>query len=105
MSASRTPIPDGEVSTIVGRWQAPALTWLVRVVLVASVAAAVIPGTAGIALATMAVIAVIAAPLVRVAWLVFRWTQERDRRFVGRGIGLLLIVAVGAALTALGVGG
>lgn len=104
MTASRPPIPGGEVSTIVGRWQAPALTWLMRVVLVASLAGALLPGTAGIALATLAVTAVIAAPLVRVAWLVFRWVQEGDRRFVARGIGLLSIVAVGAALAAVGVG-
>jgi hypothetical protein len=104
MTASRPPIPDGEVSTIVGRWQAPALTWLMRVVLVASLAAAVVPGAIGIALATLAVSGVIAAPLVRVAWLVFRWTQEGDRRFVVRGVGLLVIVAVGALLAALGIG-
>ncbi len=101
---SRPPIPGGEVSTIVGRWQAPALTWLMRVVLVASVAGAVVPGVTGIALATLAVSAVIAAPLVRVGWLVFRWTQEGDRRFVARGVGLLVIVAAGAGLAALGVG-
>lgn len=104
MTDQRQPIPGGAVSTIVGRWQAPALTWLMRIVLVASLAGAVVPGGLGIALATIAVSAVIAAPLVRVAWLVFRWVQEDDHRFVARGIGLLLIVAVGAVLAAIGIG-
>lgn len=104
MTEQRQPIPGGAVSSIVGRWQAPALTWLMRVVLLASVLGALLPGPVGIAMATVAVSAVIAAPLVRVAWLVLRWGQEGDHRFVARGVGLLLIVAVGAALAAIGIG-
>ena len=104
MSVDRTPIPAGEVSTIRGRWQAPALTWLMRVVLVAAIAGAVVPGAAGIAFATAAVGAVVAAPLLRVAWLVFRWIQEGDRRYVLSGLGLLAIIGLGAVLAALGVG-
>ena len=100
----RPPIPDGTVSTIRGHYQGPALTWLTRIVMVAGVLGAVLPGTAGIAVATAAVAAVTAAPLLRVAWLVFRWTQERDRRFVALGSALLAVVALGAALSAAGVG-
>ena len=100
----RPPIPDGTVSTIRGHYQGPALTWLTRIIMVAGVLGAVLPGTAGIAVATAAVAAVTAAPLLRVAWLVFRWTQERDRRFVVLGSALLAVVALGAALSAAGVG-
>lgn len=101
----RAPIPAGRVSTIRGHYQAPGLTWLTRIVIVAGVLGAVLPGAAGIAVATAAVGAVMAAPLLRVAWLVFRWTQERDRRFIGVGLALLGVVALGATLAALGVGG
>lgn len=104
MSAAREPIPAGTVSTIRGRIQAPALTWLTRLVVVVGVLGTVVPGDAGIAVATVAVSAVIAAPLVRVMWLVFRWTQERDRRFILVGTGLLAVIAAGAVLSALGVG-
>ena len=104
MTDSRAPIPPGRVSTIRGRWQAPGLTLLTRLVLVAALLGAFLPGGAGMALATAAVSAVIAAPLLRVAWLVHRWAQERDRRFVLTGVALLVVVAAGAALAAAGVG-
>ncbi|MFP5322280.1 MAG: hypothetical protein ACLGIC_10600 [Acidimicrobiia bacterium] len=100
----RPPIPGGRVSTIRGRWQAPALGWVTRGVMVAGLLSAVLPGDAGIAVATAVVTAVVATPLLRVAWLVHRWRQEHDRRFVSIGVALLGVVAVGAALTALGVG-
>jgi hypothetical protein len=103
-AGERAPIPAGTVSTVRGRYQAPALVWLTRAVLVAGVAGAVLPGAAGTAVATAAVAAVVAAPLLRVAWLVHRWSQEHDRRFRWLGIALLAVVALGAALSAAGVG-
>lgn len=104
MSEGRVPIPEGTVSTIRGRWQGPVLSWLTRLVLVVALLGAVLPGEVGIGLATAAVVAVVAAPLVRVAWLAFRWGQEGDHRFVAMGLGLLLVIAVGAVLAALGIG-
>lgn len=104
MNGDRTSIPDGSVSTIRGRVQAPALTWLTRVVIVVGVLGALLPGEWGIVVATAAVVAVAAAPLARVAWLVFRWAQERDVRFVVVGVALLAVIASGAVLSALGVG-
>lgn len=101
---SRPPIPGGQVSTIRGRWQAPALTWTTRVVLVAGLLTLVLPDAAGIAVATAVVAVVIATPLLRVAWLVWRWHQEHDQRFVTIGVVLLAVIATGAALAALGVG-
>lgn len=105
MSSGRDPIPAGAVSSIRGRIQAPALTWLTRLVVVVGVLGAALPGAAGIAVATVAVGAVVAAPLLRVLWLVFRWSQEEDRRFIAVGLGLLAVIGLGALLSALGVGG
>ena len=100
----RPPIPGGQVSAIRGRWQAPALTWTTRAVIVAGLASAVLPGDTGTAVATAVVAVVVATPLLRVAWLVHRWRQEHDRRFVTLGGTVLAVVAVGAALAALGIG-
>ena len=101
----RAPVPPGRVSSIRGRYQVPGLTWLTRLVIVAGVLGAVLPGRAGVATATGAGAAIVAAPLGRVAWLTFRWSQEHDRRFEVLGAVLLAVVAGGAALAALGVGG
>jgi hypothetical protein len=101
----RSPVPPGTVSSIRGRYQAPGLTWLTRLVIVGGLLGAVLPGRAGIAAATGAVAAIVAAPLARVAWLTFRWSQEHDRRFEVLGAALLAVVAAGATLAALGVGG
>lgn len=104
MTIPRTPIPEGPVSTVRGRWQAPALTWLTRVLLVVAVASAVVPGRGGTVLAVGVVGVVVATPLLRVGWLVLRWTQERDWRFVVLGLALLAVVGIGAGLAAAGVG-
>ena len=104
MTAPRPPIPAGRVSTIRGRWQAPVLTWVTRVVIVLGLLTTVLPEAASIALATVVVGAVVATPLLRVLWLVHRWRQEHDRRFVAMGLALLGVIAAGAALAALGVG-
>ena len=101
---ARQPIPGGAVSTIRGRLQGPALTWVSRVVIVLGVASALLPDPAGRAVATAVVVTVVAVPLLRVAWLVFRWGQERDRRFVGLGLARLGVVGRGGRLAAAGVG-
>ncbi len=98
---TRPPIPGGKVSTIRGRRQAPALTWITRLVLGLGVISAALPDDEGRAVATVAVGVVVAVPLLRVAWLVFRWVQERDWRFALTGTGLLAVVALGAVLAAL----
>jgi hypothetical protein len=101
----RPPIPGGQVSTVRGRWQIPVLTWTTRAVLAAALLGAARPGRGGTAVAVVVVGVVIATPLLRVAWLVWRWHQEHDRRFVGVGTALLAVIGAGAALAALGVGG
>ncbi len=105
MTAVRQPIPGGTVSTIKGRRQVPALTALIRVVLVVSVIGGLLGGPVGRGLSTAAVVAIVAAPVARVCWLMFRWTQEHDRRFVVLGVAVIAVVASGAVLAVLGVGG
>ena len=100
----REPIPGGAVSAIRGRMQAPALTWVTRVVLGLGVLSVLLSDQARTAVATAVVAAVVVVPLLRVLWLVHRWRQERDRRFAGMGLALLGVIAAGAALAALGVG-
>lgn len=102
--ARREARPPGVVSTIRGRYQAPGLAWLTRILVVLGLVTVVLPDQARIAVATVVVGGVIAGPLLRVAWLVFRWSQERDRRFILLGSALLAVVGVGVVLAALGLG-
>ena len=78
------------------------IIWALRitkwVALVAALAAMVLPGDAGSAAAAAAVGLVIAAPLVRVSWLSYRWWRWGDRAFATVAASLLLIVGIGAVL-------
>ena len=65
------------------------------VVAVLAVAGLVVGGGTGEVLQWLAVAAVIAIPLVRVAWLAVRWSIQRDWRYVAVAIMLLVLVAVG----------
>ncbi|MDP3712783.1 MAG: hypothetical protein Q8R60_09905 [Mycobacteriales bacterium] len=92
------------MSTIRGYWQAPWLRRATQLVLALSLLASVLPGAARDAVAWTAIALVIAAPLLRLTWLLHRWRQEQDHRFVVLGAAVLLVVGTGAALAALGVG-
>lgn len=70
-------------------------TW---VVLAFGVLGAVLPGDVATVAGVGAVAAVIAVPLVRVAWLARQWVLEGDDRFAGLALALLGIVATGAVL-------
>jgi hypothetical protein len=96
--------PPGQVSQVRGRLQAPVLDWLTRLVLAMSVVGGFLTGAAGRALAVTAVTNVVVASPARVAWLVYRWAEERDRTFVGVGLALLGVIAFGGALALAGVG-
>lgn len=78
------------------------IIWALRVTkwvaLGAASAALVLPGEAGSAAAAAAVGLVIAAPLVRVSWLSYRWWRWGDRAFGAVAASLLLIVGIGAVL-------
>ena len=95
------------ISSIVGRRQAPAL----RSVVIAAGGLALLAlaldmasvGAASVA-AAVAVGLIIATPLLRVCWLIFRWSQEGDRRFTAVGLALLGVVGLGVILSLLGVG-
>ena len=98
---SGTPLVAGRasiVSTIRGRWQAPVLTRVTQVMFVLAVVGMLVPAAIGSVLAVAVVVAVIAIPLLRVCWLVFRWWQERDTRFAVIGLALLAVVAFGAIM-------
>ena len=49
----------------------------------------------------LAVGLVIAAPLVRVSWLAYRWWRWGDRRFASVAASLLLVVGTGTAIAVL----
>jgi hypothetical protein len=95
---TRKPIPPGVVSSIRGRWQIPALRLTTHVLLAVAAVSTLAPGRVGRCAGAVAVAIAVTAPLARVAWLVFRWWQERDLPFLLVGLGLLLIVATGGLL-------
>ena len=75
--------------------------WLSRAVVVTAACAAValaLPGRVGLDVGTAAVVVIIAAPLLRVAWLIVAWWREGDWRFVWTGFALLAVVATGAGV-------
>lgn len=75
------------------------LLWASTVTALAlAVAGVVLPGRWGVGAATGAVGIVVAAPLVRLVWLVGRWARERDWAFVAVAVGLLGVIALGAVL-------
>jgi hypothetical protein len=57
-----------------------------------------LPDPAGVAASATAVTVVVAAPLIRVAWLAIRWYRRGDRRYAAVSAGLLLIIALGSVL-------
>lgn len=71
-----------------------------RVALVAALAA-LLPGEVGLAAAAAAVGLVIAAPLLRVCWLTYRWWRWGDRAFASVAASLLVVVGTGAAIAVL----
>jgi hypothetical protein len=81
------------------------MTWAlrvtIRVTLVAAVLGTVIPGDVGRAASAAAVGFIIAAPLLRVGWLSYRWWRWGDRLFASVAAALLLVVGTGTAIAAL----
>ena len=72
-----------------------------RVTLVAALAGTFIPGGNGRSASAVAVSLVIAAPLLRVSWLAYRWWRWGDRLFASVAASLLLIVGTGTAVALL----
>ena len=69
-----------------------------RVAFVVAFLATVTPGPAGRRAGAVAVGLVIAAPLLRVSWLAYRWWRWGDRAFATVAASLLLVVSAGTAL-------
>ena len=86
-------------SHITGRRQAAGLRLATALAAVAAAIGILAPDPLAAIAGSIAVTAVIAAPLLRVAWLIVRWSQEGDYRYVAIGLGLLSVIAVGAGLT------
>lgn len=78
-----------------------ALFWVVVVAAGLAVLGLALPGGVGVAVAAAAVVVVIAAPLLRVLWLVAAWWRAGDWRFVGVGCALLAVVAIGTSVAVL----
>ena len=72
-----------------------------RITLVAALAGTVIPGDTGSRASAAAVGLVIAAPLLRVSWLAYRWWRWGDRLFASVAASLLAVVGAGAAIALL----
>ena len=72
-----------------------------RVTLVAALAGTVLPGDGGRSASAAAVGLVIAAPLLRVGWLAYRWWRWGDRVFASVATSLLLVVGTGTAIALL----
>ena len=71
---------------------------LTRVAFVAALAGIVLPGRAGTAASAVAVGVVVAAPLMRVAWLAIRWYRRGDRRYAAVAVSLLAVVGSGSVI-------
>jgi hypothetical protein len=78
-----------------------ALSITTKVTLVVALAGTVIPGHTGRSASAVAVGLVIAAPLLRVSWLAYRWWRWGDRLFASVAGSLLLVVGTGTAIALL----
>jgi hypothetical protein len=91
--ASTGPLPDPRAD------RQDALILFLRLggaaVLALAVLALVLPSELSVLAADSMVVALIAIPVVRVAWLGVRWAGRRDWRYVGAAAGLLAVLAVG----------
>lgn len=65
-----------------------------------AVGGAMVPGRVGRWMGAGAIAVLVAAPLLRVMWLVRRWVRRGDPRFAAVGCGVLAIVAAGVLLAA-----
>jgi hypothetical protein len=82
----------------------PGLAPTLRIATIATVVFALLgllPGAFHTAAATVAVVLVVAAPVVRVLWLSIRWGIDGDLRFSLAAAGLLVVLLGGATLAAI----
>ena len=72
------------------------LRFLTKLAFVAALAGVVLPAPVGTLASGVAVAVVIAAPLLRVAWLAIRWYLRGDRRYAAVAASLLMVVGSGS---------
>jgi hypothetical protein len=87
------------ISALTGRTQA---LWLRRSIWALAALAAIgliVPGDIGSVTAGLAVILLIAVPLLRVVGIVVRLATEHDRRFVLVGLALLSVAILGVLIS------
>ena len=65
---------------------------------VCALGGAFIPGTVGHWSGTACIIILIAAPVLRVMWLVADWIRTRDMKFALLGCALLVVLATSASI-------
>jgi hypothetical protein len=86
---------------LAGESPAPGMVLGLRLAALAALVAAIaglVPGPVGDAGSVVMAVVLVAAPLVRVAWLAVAWWRAGDRRYAVTGFGLLLVVGAGAVL-------
>lgn len=88
-------------SGITGRRQAIGLRLVTAFASLLAALAILGPEPIALVAGAAAVAVVAAAPLLRVLWLVIRWWQERDYRFVLIGLALLGVIATGSLIALL----
>ena len=71
------------------------------VTFVCALGGAFIPGPVGTVSGTACIVFLIAAPVLRVAWLVVDWTRIGDRRFALIGGALLFVLATSGTIALL----
>lgn len=74
------------------------LRFLARAAFIAALVGLLLPGPVGRAGSAAAVAVVVAAPLLRVAWLAVRWYLRGDQRYAAVAAGLLLVVGTGSVV-------
>jgi hypothetical protein len=72
-----------------------AVSWLT---LAGAAAGTILPGRAGRWAATATVALLVAAPLLRTAWLAVRWSRLGDRRFAAAAVLVLVVAGSGVLL-------
>lgn len=92
----------GQISRVTGRRQRPALRVLSIVAWVLAGVGALSASQPFAAAGVLAIAMVSAVPLARIGWLIFRWIQERDWRFVWIAVALLGVIAVAGVIALVG---
>lgn len=90
------------VSRVTGRRQGPSLRLITVLAWVLAGLGALSGAQPFVTAGVVALALVTATPLLRVAWLVFRWLQERDWRFVWTAVALLGVIAVAGMIALIG---